>query len=135
MSGWRHAWSPPSLLGWWDRRVAAAGLAAAAAIPAVLAAVDQHGAAVRDALLVDTAIDPVTAMEALVVGAAGLVVAAPLAHLAAYLRGVLDQAHADGWLPPDTDDHHRWWPGADWVALRITAICALARAHELGRPQ
>jgi|SRR5215207_10172940 len=132
MAGWREAWSSwsaTSLLGWWDRRVAASGLAAAAAMPAVLAAIDQHGAAVRDALLVDTAPDPVTAMEAVVVGAAGLVVAPSLAQLAAYLRGILDQAGADGWRPPETD-HAGWWAAADWIALRVTAVCALARVHQ-----
>lgn len=134
MSGWRDSWSPSSVLEWWDRKVAATGLAVAAAMPAVLAAVDQHGAAVRDALLIDTAVDPVGAMEALMLGAAGAVMVPPLAQLAAYLRGVLDQAQADGWQPPEGDDQHRWWPGADWVALRVTAICALARTHAAGHP-
>jgi hypothetical protein len=117
------------LLGWWDTRVAATGLAAAAATPALLATLDQHSAAVRDALLVDTAQDPVAAMEALVLGAAGLIMAPPLAHLAAYLRGVLDQARANGWRPPEEPYAHDWASCADWVSLRITAICALARAH------
>jgi Family of unknown function (DUF6401) len=96
----------------------------------VLALLDQHSAAVRDALLVDTATGPVAAMEALVLGAAGLVMAPPLAQLGAYLRGILDQAHENGWRPP-ADEHrmHDWWHGADWVSLRITAICALARTH------
>lgn len=109
--------------------MAAAGLTAAAATPGVLAAIDQHGAAVRDALLVDVALDPVSAMEALVLGAAGMVIAPPIAHLAAYLRGVVDEADMKGWRPPEPDHDHAWWAGADWVALRITAICALARTQ------
>lgn len=130
MSKWREAWSAASLLEWWDGRVASTGLAAAAATPAVLAMLDQHSAAVRDALLVDTAAGPVAAMEALVLGAAGLIMAPPLAHLGAYLRGVLDQAHENGWRPPDGEHRtHDWWHGADWVSLRVTAICALARTH------
>jgi hypothetical protein len=120
--------SATSLLEWWDGRMAAAALTAAAATPALLAAIDQHGAAVRDALLVDVALDPVSAMESLIMGAAGLVVAPPLIHLAAYLRGVLDQAHTDGWHPPETVHEHTC---SDWVALRVTAICALARAHSM----
>ncbi len=124
MSGWRGGTSH-SLLDWWDGRVAATGLAAAAVTPGLLAAIDQHGAAVRDALLVDIALDPVTAVEAMVLGAAGMIVIPPIAHLAAYLHGVVDQAQTQGWNPPEPGH----WPGADWVALRITAICALARAH------
>ncbi|WP_257900991.1 DUF6401 family natural product biosynthesis protein [Saccharothrix obliqua] len=71
----------------------------------VLAAVDQHAAAVRDILAV------------------GAPAAAAAVLLAGYAKGVLDEAAAVGWrLPPVVE-----WPTADWTTLRLAAVCALAR--------
>lgn len=85
--------------------VGSAGLAAAAASPALLAAVDQHAAAVRDALPV---------------GRRGITLAA----LAGYAEGVREAAVDHGWQPPvDPID----WQRTDWVLTRLLAVCALAR--------
>ncbi|GAA1332319.1 hypothetical protein J7S33_07375 [Saccharothrix algeriensis] len=81
----------------------------AAALPVgVLAAVDQHSAAVRDIL------------------AHGAPAAAAEILLAGYARGVLDEARAHGWSPPPLVD----WPRADWTTLRLAAVCSLARGAD-----
>jgi Family of unknown function (DUF6401) len=98
-------------------QVGSAGLAAAATLPALLAAVDQHAAGVRDILLL---------------GVEGSAAAAAAVLLAAYAKGLLDQAGTDG---------HRLraavgecWHRADWLTIRVLAICALSRDDDWRRP-
>ena len=101
-----------------------AGLAAAAAIPGLGAAVDQHAAAVRD--IVDVGVE-----DSAVV--AGVVV------LAGYARGVLDKAKERGWrftAPAHLAD----WSSTDWPTARLLAVCALANRpaesdDSAGRPE
>ncbi|GAA1191688.1 DUF6401 family natural product biosynthesis protein [Prauserella alba] len=69
-----------------------------------LAAVDQHAAAIRDILTL---------------GAGGL----SQAQLAYYARGVHDAARDSGWTPPADEG-----ATADWVTLRLAAVCLLATA-------
>jgi hypothetical protein len=107
------------LLGtWWEHsarrylnelgeRLGTAGLLAAAASPGVLAAIDQHSAAVRDILHF---------------GVPGTAAVAGAVLLAGYARGVLDEAAAQGWTMPSVVD----WSTADWTTLRLVAVCALA---------
>jgi hypothetical protein len=106
------------------------GVAAVAAVPAVAAVVDQHAAAIRTTLT--GPVTPSGGAEALIPVAASLVVLPTLTQLAAYVRGLTDQATAHGWYPP--------MPGAaqplDRISLRILAACQLARtvsasAHSL----
>jgi hypothetical protein len=86
--------------------VGTAGLAAAAARPGLLAAVDQHAAAVRDSLGGDRR--PLT-----------------VAALAGYAEGVRAAALEHGWQPPaDGPD----WSAPDWLLTRLLAVCALARS-------
>ncbi|WP_447006619.1 DUF6401 family natural product biosynthesis protein [Saccharothrix isguenensis] len=108
--------------GWWDfpaRRFLdrlsdelgiAAVVASGVLAPGVLAAVDQHGAAVRDILAFGV---PAAAV-------AGVVL------LAGYARGVLDEATAQGWQVPPVVD----WANADWTTLRLAAVCQLSRSDE-----
>jgi Family of unknown function (DUF6401) len=98
-------------------QVGSAGLAAAATLPALLAAVDQHAAGVRDILLL---------------GVEGSAAAAAAVLLAGYAKGLLDQAGTDG---------HRLraavgecWHRADWLTIRVLAICALSRDDNWRRP-
>ncbi|QFZ17697.1 DUF6401 family natural product biosynthesis protein [Saccharothrix syringae] len=79
--------------------------------PGVLAAVDQHGAAVRDILAH---------------GVSASAVAAGAVLLAGYARGVLDEAVEQGWRLPAIVD----WANADWTTLRLAAVCHLARREE-----
>ena len=82
-------------------QVGDAGLAAAATVPALLAAVDQHAAGVRDILLL---------------GVEGAAVAA---------GAVLDQAGTDpGRLRAAVGE---CWHRADWLTVRVLAVCALSR--------
>ncbi|MFD7656388.1 DUF6401 family natural product biosynthesis protein [Actinosynnema sp. NPDC059797] len=83
------------------------GIAAVLA-PGVLAAVDQHGAAVRDILAH---------------GVSASAVAAGAVLLAGYAKGVLDEAAEHGWRVPAVVD----WANADWTTLRLVAVCHLAR--------
>jgi Family of unknown function (DUF6401) len=91
--------------------VGVTGLAAAAGSPALLAAVDQHAAGVRDSLSADAR--PLTAII-----------------LAAYAEGVRDAAFKHGWTPPAGEID---WTGNDWVLLRLLAVCALARTLPAAR--
>lgn len=103
--------------------VGAAGLAAAAALPGLAAAVDQHAAAVRDSTTI---------------GLEGSAAVAGLVLLASYGRGVLDHARSAGWrLVAPGGPEHPGWANADWVTLRLVAVCALAGAHGgvLPRPE
>jgi hypothetical protein len=90
--------------------VGAGGLAAAAALPGLSAMLDQHAAAVRDAVTI---------------GLEGSAAVAGLALLASYGHGVLSHAREHGWQPPPADATA--WHTADWTSLRLAAICALAQ--------
>ena len=89
-------------------RLGEAGLAAAAALPGLLAELDQHATAVLTALCGD---------------------GEPLAPhtLAGYAEGVHDAATLRGWRAPDARGLD--WTRADWAVLRLVAICGLARRH------
>jgi hypothetical protein len=89
-------------------RLGEAGLAAASALPGLLSELDQHAAAVLDALCRD---------------------GRPLAPLtlAGYAEGVHDAVTERGWRAPDTGGLD--WTRADWAVLRLVAICGLARRH------
>jgi hypothetical protein len=94
-------------------QVGARGLAAAAAVPALLAAVDQHAAGVRDILLL---------------GVEGSAAAAGAVLLAGYAKGLLDQAGTDaGRLHAAVDEA---WHRADWLTVRVLAVCALSRTDD-----
>jgi hypothetical protein len=93
-----------SSVGW-------AGLAAAADRPGLLAAVDQHAAAVRAAL--GSGADDLTGRPAIRPGL-----------LAAYAEGVRDAATEHGWHPPAAPID---WSEPDWVLTRLLAVCAIAR--------
>lgn len=84
--------------------VGAAGLDAARVRPGLLAAIDQHAAAVRDSLFGDL-------RQMTVV------------HLAGYADGVREAAMEHGWRLPDGPVD---WSTCDWVTLRLLAVCALA---------
>src|SRR3712207_4330293 len=83
--------------------VGAPGLAAAAAEPGLLAAIDQHAAAIRDSLFGD--IRPLSEIT-----------------LAGYAHGIQEAATEHGWRPPAAPVD---WPAADWVLTRLLAVCAL----------
>ena len=98
-------------------QVGAAGLAAAASVPALLAAVDQHAAGVRDILLL---------------GVEGSAAVAGAVLLAGYAKGLLDQAGTDPLrLRAAVGDG---WHRADWITVRVLAVCALARNDDWRRP-
>ncbi|MFF3856227.1 DUF6401 family natural product biosynthesis protein [Micromonospora sp. NPDC002575] len=86
--------------------IGTAGLAAAATRPGLLAEVDQHAAAVRDALGGDHR--PLTP-----------------AALAGYAEGVRDAAREHGWQPPTRPTD---FAEPDWLLTRLLAVCALARS-------
>jgi hypothetical protein len=88
-------------------RVGTHGLAAAAALPGLLAAVDQHAAALRD-ILTDGHRPP---------SAIGL---------AGYVQGVRDTAEALGWHRPIEQVVD--WPSAHWLQVRLLAVCQLSQA-------
>lgn len=110
MSGWRDFPARRFLDRLSDELGIAAVLAPGVLAPGVLAVVDQHGAAVRDILAFGV---PAAAV-------AGVVL------LAGYARGVLDEAAAQGWRMPAIVD----WANADWMTLRLAAVCHLARRDE-----
>ena len=85
--------------------VGVSGIAAMAAAPGLLAAVDQHAAGVRDSLSAGTR--PLTPVL-----------------LAAYAEGVRDAAVKHGWTPPAGEID---WAADDWVLRRLLAVCRLAR--------
>ncbi len=87
-----------------------AGLAAAAAIPALSAVFDQHSAAVRDILAA---------------GVEGSAAVAGVVLLAGYARGLLDEAKTTGWtfrVPADLSA----WTTSDWMTARLVGVCSLA---------
>ncbi len=83
-------------------RIGMAGWAALAVTPALAAEVDQHGAAVRDILLL---------------GVEGVGTVAAVVLLASYARGLLD--HSPEWSP------------TSWLGVRLMAVCQLAHAHDV----
>ena len=91
-------------------QVGDAGLAAAATVPALLAAVDQHAAGIRDILLL---------------GVEGSAAAAGAVLLAGYAKGLLDQAGTDAARLRDAVGE--CWHRADWLTVRVLAVCALSR--------
>jgi hypothetical protein len=97
----------------------AAGLLAAAAMPGLSAAIDQHAAAVRD----------IVAM-----GVEGSAAVTGVVLLAGYACGLVDQAVELGWrFRPPADVSA--WANADWFTSRLLAVCALAKqCDEAGHP-
>jgi hypothetical protein len=98
--------------------VGVTGLAAAARDPGLLALVDQHAAAVRESLVGPAeSVDWVNEVRR---------DGRPLSALAlaGYAEGVRDAAIEHGWQPPVGPID---WSGADWVLVRLLAVCALAR--------
>ncbi len=85
-----------------------AGLAAAASIPGLAAVVDQHAAAVRDILAFG--VEGAAALPAVVL-------------LAGYAAGLLDHAREHDYRPELPSD----WHGADWLIVRLVAVCAHAK--------
>ena len=87
------------------------GLRVAAAVPRLGAAVDQHAAAVRDLLQhgVDPATGHGTALTRRVL-------------LAGYARGLLDRS---GTSVEEVRGRAPVWVDADWLTLRLLAVCAL----------
>lgn len=101
-----------------QEQVGAAGLLAAAAIPGLGAVVDQHAAAVRDILTFGVESGAVVAGSVL---------------LAGYAQGVLDHLRETG-RPVRVPADAIGWLHADWVSVRLLAVCALARDLRPGRP-
>jgi hypothetical protein len=96
-------------------RVGVDGLAAAFADPGLLALVDQHAAAVREAL-----IEAERPMDA--------------EALASYARSIVAAARRAGRFIPAAGEapiHPADWESTDWHMLRLVAVCQLADAAEL----
>jgi len=103
------------------RRYGAAALTAAARFPAVSADLDQHAAAVRDIL--ELGIEDSSRMPTSVL-------------LAGYAHGLLDQVRESADRPapeaalPELSDgapaEIDGWTEADWLQLRIAAVCMQA---------
>ena len=96
-------------------RVGVDGLAAALADPGLLAQVDQHAAAVREALR-----------------NAGRI--ADAAGLAAYGRSVVAAAGRMGRPVPEAGDAYvsgSAWLRAEWHLMRLVAVCLIAEASDL----
>jgi hypothetical protein len=89
-------------------QVGADGLTAATRTPGLMAAVDQHAAAVRDSL-------------------AAMNLTLTAVPLAGYGSSVATAAARMGWQLSDQADMD--WSRANWFQLRLTAVCALAIAH------
>jgi hypothetical protein len=96
-------------VGWLRDAIGHNELAAALRIPAVVAQLDQHAAAVRDILAFGVpsgrGVDP------------GVL-------LAGYGRGLVDQAAERG--RPVRRIGRGGWPHAEWLDLRLAAVCLLA---------
>jgi hypothetical protein len=102
------ATAPEAVLEGIMARVGAAGLAATVRTPGLMAAVDQHAAAVRESLAANDL--PIAAVP-----------------LAGYGSSVVAAAGRMGWtLPAPTSMD---WSRANWFQLRLMAVCALAVAH------
>jgi hypothetical protein len=102
-------------------RLGTDGLAVAAVVPGLGAAVDQHMAAVRDGVLAGYACSP----------------RAERVLLADHGRGLL--ARTDVSMRQLRDEAAGRWKQADWLTLRLLAVCALARScparSQVGRAQ
>jgi hypothetical protein len=90
-----------------DVRIGSHGMAAAATRPELVAAIDQHAAAVRDILAVGVDGPPTLGAVA----------------LAGYAQGLLDHARANGQPVGNPLESS----GLDWVTTRLLAVCDLAR--------
>ena len=104
-----------SLLDEMMARVGVDGLAAALADPGLLAQVDQHAAAVRDAL-------------------AGAGRELDAAGLAAYAKSILAAAARMGRVVPAPGEAHvtgAAWHAAEWHLMRLVAVCAIAEESGL----
>jgi hypothetical protein len=88
-------------------RLGTDGLAVAAVMPGLAAAVDQHAAAVRDGVLGGYVCSPRTERVL----------------LADYGRGLL--ARTDVSMRQLRDEAAGRWKQADWLTLRLLAVCAL----------
>jgi hypothetical protein len=88
-------------------RIGRPGLAAAATVPGLTAAVDQHAAAVRDILA----------------GGVEGSAAAGVILLAGYARGLLDHARE----PVEVPLMLAGWARVNWVTARLLAVCDMAR--------
>jgi hypothetical protein len=100
---WVESAAEFALLHWVDR-VGGPGTAAMGGCPGLLAAVDQHAAAVRDAVA-----DPTGQLGA--------------EKLAAYADGVNDAAARHGWTLPGGIN----WAQPSWPVVRLLAVCVLAQ--------
>ena len=98
-------------LGDLQDRVGRPGLAAAAAVPGLTAAVDQHAAAVRDILAG---------------GVEGSATAVGVILLAGYARRLLDHAREKGWSV-EAPTMSAGWAQANWLTTRLLAVCDMAR--------
>ena len=88
-----------------SRRIGTPGLTAAATLPGLLAAIDQHAAALCDLLGDgDRAPSPI--------------------GLAGYADGLRDMASGLGWHLPAP--HQVNWASAPWMLVRLVAVCRLA---------
>jgi hypothetical protein len=86
-------------------RIGTPGQVAAARLPGLRAAIDQHAAALRDLLGDgDRAPSPI--------------------GLAGYADGLRDMAGGLGWHLPQP--HQVDWPAAPWLLVRLVAVCELA---------
>jgi hypothetical protein len=101
-------WAAQLALAHLADRVAGSGYGAMRDCPALLADVDQHAAAVRDAL----------------VRVSGRVSAV---GLAGYADGLSDTAARHGWQLP-TASHRLDWSAPAWHLVRLLAVCALAES-------
>jgi hypothetical protein len=104
-------WRAQRWLVTFGNRLGTDGLLVAAAVPGLAAALDQHAAAVRDIVAQAGGTDATLTERVL---------------LAGYARSLLDRfdvsvrqvrRHATG-----------RWTRADWLALRLLAVCALSRS-------
>ncbi|HEV7898381.1 MAG TPA: DUF6401 family natural product biosynthesis protein [Planosporangium sp.] len=105
------AWGAQVALDQLRSRIATSGMDAVRGRPALLAEVDQHAAAVRDALTEVTG--RITAVG-----------------LAAYADGVSDAAAGHGWRLPVNPDGPEW-SSPSWPLLRLLAVCVVAEAASL----
>jgi hypothetical protein len=99
-------WSSAGTLRALWEHIGASATAAAADLPRLTAALDQHAAAVRDAL----------SAGAGVIGSAAL---------AGYTKGILEGAKSLAWHASHDVD----WARAGWLELRLAAIGVLARQY------
>jgi hypothetical protein len=104
-------WGAQLALAQLRQRIATSGVNAMRADPALLADVDQHAAAVRDAL---------TEVSGRV-SAVGL---------AAYADGVMDAAAGNEWRLPTNPDGLEW-RAPSWPLVRLLAVCVVAEAGHL----